>query len=300
MNHCLHSHEKIVDFSQAFLIAIIANLAFTGAEAVTAIFAHSSSLLADAGHNLGDVLGLALALSANWLARRKPKENYTYGYKRTTILSAFFNALILIFTSALIAFHAVDRWIHPHAVTELYVIIAALVGIAINGGTALLFMKGGNDLNVKGAFLHLAYDALISFGVVLGGVLMYFTHWWWVDSVLGLMIVVTILWGSWGLFRKSLEMLLDAVPPNVDMKKVSAFLLAWPGVKDVHDLHVWSLSTQEVALTAHLYLPGKNLMGEDYMKINCELKKQFNITHVTIQVEQELLGDDKGNIICGC
>lgn len=271
---------------KAFAIAMFINLGFTLVEAVFALLSHSSSLLADAGHNLGDVLGLGLAWGAHWLQTRKPIEQYSYGYKRTTILAAFLNAVILIATAVMIAIHAVESLIHPEAIAEKVVFIVALVGIFMNGGTALLFRHDGGDLNIKGAFLHLAYDALISLGVVIAAVIIFYTHWVWLDPIVGLLVVVTILWGTWGLFKKSMALILDAVPHNIKIQEVKNYLASWGGVNEIHDLHIWSLSTTETALTAHLVMPERYLKDQEYWEINAALEKRFGIGHVTLQVER--------------
>ena len=288
MNHC-HTHSldpHLRKMGKAFAIAVVINLAFTVAEALFALLSHSSSLLADAGHNLGDVLGLGLAWGAHWLQAKKPVERFSYGYKRTSILAAFLNAVILIATSIMIAVHAVDGLLYPSPVTEKIVVIVALVGVFMNGGTALLFRHDHGDLNVKGAFLHLAYDALISLGVVVSAVAAYYTGWLWLDPVVGLLIVLTIFWGSWGLFRKSMDLILDAVPHAIDIQEVKNYLASWSGVEEVHDLHVWGLSTTETALTAHLCVPSRHLKDQEYWDMNAALSKRFGISHVTLQVER--------------
>jgi cobalt-zinc-cadmium efflux system protein len=282
-----HSHDAPAQFNFAFAIAILFNFSFTLIETFYAIWANSMGLLADAGHNFGDVLGLLFAWGANLLLTRGSSQRYSYGFKRTTILAALANALILVATSAIIILESVRKLIHMELVNEITVITVALIGIAINGGTALLFMKGHDDLNVKAAFLHLAYDALISFGVVVSGVVIYFTGWHRLDPLMGLVIVSIILYGTWDLLKNSTRLILDAVPARVDHAKVALYLGAIPGVTEVHDLHIWGLSTKEVALTAHLIIPeGAILTDSDYLKINSELKQKFHINHVTLQVER--------------
>lgn len=288
MNHC-HTHSldpHMRKMGKAFALAVFINLAFTLIEAVFALMSHSSSLLADAGHNLGDVLGLGLAWGAHWLQMRKPVERFSYGYKRTSILAAFLNAVILIGTSVMIAVHAVEGLIHPSPIAEKIVIVVALVGIFMNGGTAMLFRHDKGDLNVKGAFLHLIYDALISLGVVVAAVVAFYTHWLWLDPIIGLLIVLAMLWGTWGLFRKSMDLILDAVPHAIDIVEVKQCLASWSGVKEVHDLHVWSLSTTEIALTAHLLVPSRYLTDQEYWDINQVLADRFGIHHITLQVER--------------
>lgn len=288
MNHC-HTHtnnsssEKI---GRAFLIAVLVNLLFTIIEATFALYAHSSSLLADAGHNLGDVLGLLFAWGANYLQRQQPSNRFSYGYKRTSVMAAFFNAVVLISTAVIIAISAVSHLLHPHAVTEMIVILTAFIGIFLNAGTALLFRHGQHDINVKGAFLHLLFDALISLGVVLTAIAIYFTGWYWMDPLISLVIVTTIIGGTWFLFKRSLNLMLDGVPHNLDIEKITKYLSNWPNVKEVHDLHVWGLSTTEIALTSHLVVPSYQMSDEELLSISKGLEEKFGIGHVTIQIER--------------
>ena len=298
--HTHHQHNTPT-FNSAFAIAVILNLGFTLIEALYAVTANSMSLLADAGHNLGDVVGLALAWGASVLVTRGASAKYSYGFKRTTILAAIVNALILVGTSTVIAYESIYKLLNPVTVHELTVIIVAFLGILINGGTAMLFMRGqATDLNIKGAFLHLAYDALISFGVVLTGFAILYTQWHWLDPAVGLIIVVAILAGTWGLLRDSVNLILDAVPHTVEEKAVRRYLCQLPDVAGVHDLHIWGLSTNEIALTAHLIMPDKPLGDEEYQKINYELKEKFNINHVTLQIEKGTSEDPCGraNVCC--
>lgn len=198
-------------------------------------------------------------------------------------------------TSAIITYESISKLIYPEQVHELTVIIVALIGILINGGTALLFMRGRkSDLNIKGAFLHLAFDALISFGVVITGIVILFSNWHWLDPVVGLVIVVAILMGTWGLLRDSVNLILDAVPHGIEQKAVRTYLCKLANVVAVHDLHIWGLSTNEIALTAHLVIPDGTLSDEEYLQINQELKEKFNINHVTLQVEKGTTEDPCG------
>lgn len=290
-----HHHEAPETFNLAFGLAIGLNFAFTLIEAIYAIAAHSMSLLADAGHNLGDVLGLLFAWGASYLVTKGVTKKFSYGYKRTTILAALANSLILVAASAIIAYESIYKLLYPVPVSELTVIIVALIGIFINGGTALLFMRGRNDdLNIKGAFLHLAYDAVISLGVVLTGVIILFTHYLWLDPVVGILIVVMILWGTWGLLRDSIHLILDAVPQNIDIEEVQEYLKTVAGVTAVHDLHIWGLSTKDIALTCHLVIPERSFTENDFREINHELGHRFKISHSTIQIEK-----GNGEIDCG-
>lgn len=282
-----HAHSLPQSFNLAFGLAIGLNLVFTIIQAIYAFFANSMSLLSDAAHNFGDVFGLVLAWGASWLLTLPARKRYSYGFKRTTILAALTNALILVASSAIITLESIYKLAHLSPVNGYIIIIIAAIGIFINGGTALLFMKGAHDdLNIKGAFLHLLSDALISFGVVVGGILIIFTGWNWIDPIVGLLIVLIILWGTWGLLRDSVRLILDAIPHHIDEQGVEQFLKNISGVQAVHDLHIWGLSTKEIALTAHLVMPDRILSDEDYKKINITLKQEYRIDHVTLQVER--------------
>ena len=286
-HHHGHHHGDFKQNHHAFLIATSLNFGFVIIEAIYALIAHSMSLLADAGHNLGDVFGLIFAWGASYLLTRPATERYSYGYKKTTILAALANAFLLILATGIIAYESILRLLHPVPVTESIIMIAATVGIAVNGGTALLFIKHSkDDLNIKSAFVHLASDALLSLGVVLTGALVLWTHKLWLDPAAGLLIVITILAGTWGLIKDSVNMLLDAVPSKIYQKDVKTYLSKLSGVTAVHDLHIWALSTKEIALTAHLVMPEKILDDHDYHDINDYLKDHFHIDHVTIQVER--------------
>ncbi|MCD6055297.1 MAG: czcD [Gammaproteobacteria bacterium] len=286
-----HSHQhdgyRYSQINLSFAIAVFANFAFTLIEGIYAVFAHSMGLLADAGHNLGDVMGLLLAWGASWLMTRPSRERYSYGYRRSSILASLINACLLIGTSAIIAYESIIKLIHPVDLQEFTIIIVAGIGIIVNGGTALLFSKQDkHDLNIKSAFLHLMADALLSVGVLVSGIVIYYTGWVRLDPILGIALVIAILLGTWGLLKQSVGLLLDAVPAHIDFQKVSAFLSALPQVKAVHDLHIWGLSTREVALTAHLVMPDKGLSDADFYTLNEKLLKDFNIHHVTLQIEK--------------
>lgn len=285
-HHHGHSHVIPDQFNKAFLIAIAANFSLTVVQAVYAYIAHSTSLLADAGHNLGDVTSLILAWLASLMLKKRASSTYSYGFKKMTIWASLINALILVFACGLILEEAITHLIHPEHVVSIYVMGVALLGILVNGGTALLFSKGQDDLNIKSAFLHLAYDALISLGVFLAGLIIYFTNWYWIDPIFGLMIGAIIMWGSIKLLKQSVGLAMDAVPYNVNLEDVQHYLKGLPGVTEVHDLHIWSLSTRENALTAHLIMPTQPCTDEMRKRINHDLKEKFTIHHATIQVEQ--------------
>jgi cobalt-zinc-cadmium efflux system protein len=247
---------------------------------------HSLSLLADAGHNLSDVLGLFMAWGAVILAKRAPAGRHTYGLRKGTILASLTNAVVLLVAVGAIAWEAVRRFADPQPIQTGPVMIVAAIGIVINTATALMFMKGSkDDLNIRGAFLHMAADAAISAGVVVAAAAMWFTGWLWLDPVVSLGIVVVIVLGTWGLLRDSLDLALDAAPRGIDPKAVGAWLAGRPGVTEVHDLHIWAMSTTETAMTAHLVRP-QNPDNDQFLHEICgEMAKRFKIGHVTIQVE---------------
>ena len=285
-----HDHPTFENLSFSFVMAVTANLGFTILEAVYAVLTNSASLLADAGHNLSDVLGLLLAWGAAYLATQSTNHLYSYGFRRTTILAALINALVLILAAGFIGVEALDKLINPTAMSEIAVMVVAGIGIAVNAGTALLFRKGSkNDLNIKGAYLHLTYDALISIGVVISAAFIFFTGWLWVDGLAGLIIVGVIVWGTWGLLRDSTNLMLDAVPRHIDREEVLNYLQSLDGVVQVHDLHIWALSTNETSMTAHLVMPERPLWGSDsgYSDIDATMKQRFDIHHVTLQVEKD-------------
>lgn len=303
-HHHHHDHSHTSDhhhaLNKAFIIAILLNFVYTACQAGYAISANSMSLLADAAHNLGDVLGLVLAWMANWLLSIPARKRYSYGFKRTTIIAALANAFILVATSALILYQSVEKLWHLSAINSDIVIWVGLLGIIINAGSSMLFLRDSHtDLNVRGAFLHLISDAVISFGVVLGAICIRYTNYYWIDPVLGILIVLVILWGTWGLLRDSLNLILDAVPRYIDHSGVMHYLQSLPGVASVHDLHIWGLSTREVALTAHLIIPDRAFTDEDYHALNHTLKETFRVNHATIQVEKGTIDDPCGrSVVC--
>ncbi|WP_247657944.1 cation diffusion facilitator family transporter [Aquabacter sp. L1I39] len=284
-SHSGHSHAAPSSL-RAFAIGASVNLAFVVVEAVFGVLSGSLSLLADAGHNLSDVLGLVLAWAAAWLSRRPPTDRRTFGFGRSSILAALANALILIAGTGGIIWEAVTRFADPAPIQTGVVMVVALIGIIVNFGTALLFMADRKkDLNVRGAFVHLVADAAISLGVVVAAGVIGLTGWLWLDPLVSIGISVAIIAGTWGLFRDSFDLALDAVPANVDGPAVAAYLKSRPGVAEVHDLHIWALSTTEVALTAHLVRPGAALDDAFLMETCAELKARFDIGHAALQVE---------------
>lgn len=284
-----HSHGP-ANYDRAFAIGITLNLGFVIIEALYGFIANSMALLADAGHNLSDVLGLVIAWGASVLAKRAPTERYTYGLRSTSILAALLNAVFLLVATGGIAWEAIQRFAEPASVAGLTVIIVAAIGIVINGATAWLFASGRKgDINIKGAYLHMAADAGVSAGVVVAGVVILLTGWGWVDPAVSLVIAAIIVWGTWGLFRESIAMTLAAVPSAIDTAKVKTYLAGLPGVAQVHDLHIWSMSTTETALTAHLVMPS-GAPGDAFLNEVAEaLAQRFAIIHPTIQIER---GDD--------
>ncbi len=282
-----HSHAP-ADFGRAFLIGIVLNTAFVIVEAVYGWLSGSMALIADAGHNLSDVLALILAWGASVAAKRPPTERFTYGYKSSTILAALANAGLLLVAIGAIAFETFHRMSDPQPVEGTTVIIVASIGIVINTGTALLFMRGRkDDLNVRGAFLHMAADALVSLGVVLAGIAILFTGAYWIDPLVSLVIVAVIAWGTWGLLKDSVAMSLLGVPRGVSEAGVRSYLIGLDGVEEIHELHIWPMSTTETALTAHLVMPGGH-PGDNFLStIAEELAAHHRIDHSTIQIERD-------------
>ncbi len=284
--HHHHHHHGPAGHDRAFAVGVALNVAYVAVEASFGFTAHSLALLADAGHNLGDVLGLLLAWAATWAGRRRPSGRWTYGFGRSTILVSLVNAVLLLLAVGAIAWEAVLRFSAPQPVAGFTVMAVAAVGIVVNAGTAAMFMAGSKtDLNLRSAFLHMAADAAVSLGVVVAALLMVRTGWSWLDPAVSLAIVVAIAAGTWDLLREALDLALDAVPPHIDLAAVEAFLAAAPGVAAVHDLHVWPLSTSSVALTAHLVKPGAAVDDESLHGLAAELHTRFGIDHATIQVE---------------
>jgi cobalt-zinc-cadmium efflux system protein len=284
--HAHHAHgHGARNYGRAFAIGITLNLAYLGGEAVAGILSGSLALLADAGHNISDVLGLSLSWGAAVLSRRQPSSRFTYGLRRSSILAALANATILLVVTGGIAWEAISRIAHPMPVASGIVIVVAAVGIFVNGGTALLFASDGGDLNVKSAFLHLAADALVTAGVVVAGIAIWLTGWTRLDPLVSLVVSAVIVYGTWGLLKSALGLALDAVPEGVDATAVRAHLLALPGVTGLHDLHIWGMSTTETALTCHLIMPGGHPGDAVLGGVAEQLHRSFGIQHATIQIE---------------
>jgi cobalt-zinc-cadmium efflux system protein len=274
------------NYGRAFAIGIALNLLYVGGEAVAGVVSGSLALLADAGHNLGDVLGLSLSWGAAVLSRRQPSGRFTYGLRSSSILAALANAIILLVVTGGIAGEAVWRITHPVPVASGIVILVAAAGIVVNGATALLFASGRlHDLNIKSAFLHMAADTLVTAGVVAAGVVIWLTSWYWLDPAVSLIVSAVIVLGTWGLVRNAINLALDAVPEGVDAAAVRAHLLAMPGVTALHDLHIWGMSTTETALTCHLVLPGGHPGDAALNGVAQQLHHMFGIQHTTIQIE---------------
>ena len=283
------AHPSPGDHNAAFAVGVALNVGFVAVEVVFGLLGDSLALLADAGHNLSDVLGLLLAWGAAYLATRPTSDRRTYGWRRSSILAALANALLLMVAIGAIAWEAIRRFAEPGPVAGWTVIWVALVGTAINGVTAWLFFAGRKgDLNIRGAFLHMAADAGVSLGVVVAGVMILLTGWWWIDPAVSLLIVLVIFVGIWGLLRDSFNLAMDAVPPEINTAAVRRYLTDLPGVAAVHDLHIWPMSTTETALTAHLVKPDP--AGDDALlgRLRGELHERHGIDHVTVQWERDL------------
>ena len=289
-SHGHHHHDhtpKLDHLNTAFIVGIILNSAFVVLEVVAGLWSHSLSLLTDAGHNLSDVAGLALALLAFKLTKVSSNSEYTYGYKRSTIIVSFFNALVLFIAVGFIGYEAVMRFIHPEVIAGGTMAWVAFAGIGINAVTAWLFVKDKDkDLNVKGAYLHMAVDAIVSFGVVVSGLIIYFTHLYWIDSVVSLIVAIVILRGTWSLLSDSLRLEMDGVPKEMDLDKIKQELMKCKGVVDVHHIHVWALSTTENALTAHLVIDQNAVSSFDSIKHDLRHRlEHLSISHSTFEPE---------------
>ena len=283
-DHAAHSHAP-TNFGWAFAIGASLNAGFVIAELIFGYAANSLALISDAVHNLSDVIALLLAWAAAWLAQKRPTQRYTYGYRRASILAALFNAGLLLVAVGGIIVEAINRLQEPAAVSSWTVMVVAAFGIANNGSTALLFMRGRDgDLNIRGAYLHMAADAGVSLGVVVAALVIMLTGWLWVDPVISLVIAAAVLASGWGLARDSVNLALDGVPRGIELARVKDYLGALEGVSEVHDLHIWAMSTNETALTAHLVRPDGT--DDAFLHRVCEeLSHRFNIHHATLQIE---------------
>jgi cobalt-zinc-cadmium efflux system protein len=282
-----HSHAHgMANFGMAFAVATALNLALVAVQVVYGLSAHSVALLADAGHNFGDAIGLILAWGAHALMRVGVSERFTYGFRSASILSAFANAILLLVATGAIVLEAVQRLAEPAPVAGKTVMVVAAAGVVINGLSAWLLMAGRKgDLNIHGAFMHLVADAGVSVGVVAAGAVIVFTGWYWVDPAVSLVVAAVIVWGTWNLLRESFQLSMDAVPSGIALGAVRAHLQSQPGVAEVHDLHVWAMSTTENALTAHLIMRGGH-PGDAFLSQLCrDLDRRFKIHHTTIQIE---------------
>lgn len=284
-----HDHAP-VDFSRAFAIGIGLNIIFVAIEVFYGWRVNSLALLADAGHNFSDVIGLVLAWGGALAVKLRPTARHTYGWKRGTILAAFANALLLLVAMGSLAWEALARFNTPEPMHGVTIMAVAGVGIVINTITALLFMRGSKtDLNIRGAFLHMAADALVSLGVVVAGALALWFGWDWLDPAVSLLIAAIILLGTWSLFRQSLHLLFDGVPREIDLPAVRDYLQSLPGVDHVHDLHVWAMSTSQIAMTAHLVMPQGSPGDVFLQEVSDALHTRFAIVHPTIQIEHAFI-----------
>src|SRR4051794_15363913 len=285
-HHHHHDHAPGASATPAFAIGVGLNAAFVLIEAVCGFFSSSLALLADAGHNLSDVLGLLLAWGAVYLSRRQPTLRHTYGLRRSSIIAALINGVLLYIAVGAIAWEAIGRLLHPDAVKPLAMIVVAGIGVVINTLTAVLFMAGRErDLNVRAAFLHMAADAAVSLGVVIGGVAIGLTGWLWLDPALSLLFAAVIAYSTWDVLWHAVELALDSVPRGINPDEVRAYFACLPGVTAIHDLHIWGMSTTETALTVHLVRPGATIDDDWLHEIAHELHERFGIVHPTIQIE---------------
>jgi len=295
MAHHHHDHGPTA-INRAFGIGVALNLTFVALEAGFGFWANSLALLADAGHNLSDVIGLLLAWGASYLSAREPSQRRTYGLRRSSILAALVNAVLLLIAVGAIVWEALQRFGTPESVSGWTVVGVAAAGVVVNTATAMLFMSGHkDDLNIRGAYLHMAADAAVSAGVVIAGFVIRATGWTWVDPLTSIVIAVVIAVATWGLFRESLDLALDAVPAGIDPAEVEAYLASIPGIASVHHLHVWGMSTSEIALTVHLTKPDGQLDDALLERISKELHERFKISHATIQLEQGI--DSPGKLV---
>jgi cobalt-zinc-cadmium efflux system protein len=286
-----HAHHRAAPGDRRYIIAIVMNLGFVAMEATAGFIANSTALLSDATHNLSDVLGLALAGGAAWLAKQQAGQQRTYGFAKATVLAALANALVLVGACGGILWEALKRFVTPETVEPAYIMVVAAAGVVVNGATAMLFLAGRKqDVNVRGAYLHMLADAGVSAAVIVAGAAIWLTSWQWIDPAISVAVVLLILWGTWGLLKESLDLALDAAPAHIDVAAVRQFLADQPGVVAVHDLHVWAMGATRPALTAHLVRPEG---GDDQFLAGVAdaISHRFGISHVTIQVEREQRDD---------
>lgn len=283
-----HHHHEINNYNRSFTIGIILNIIFVIIEVSYGFLADSLALIADAGHNLSDVLSLMLAWGAYYLSKKHPSKKRTYGLRKVTIMASLVSAVLLLVALGGIAWESIERLLSPQSVNGLIIIVVAAIGVGINTATALLFVKGQkHDLNIRAAYLHMAADAAISLGVVIAGVAIIVTGWLWLDPIISLFIVVVILLSTWELLRDSINLSIDAVPQGIDVSEVKEYLLNLTNISDLHDLHIWALSTTENALTVHLVTTDALIYNHLTQEIQEHLCHHFNIAHATIQIEKE-------------
>jgi cobalt-zinc-cadmium efflux system protein len=282
-----HGHAPVRrDFGRMFALATLLNVGLVAIQVVFGVLSHSTALLADAGHNFGDAFGLLLAWGAHGLSRQRPTEQFTYGFRSSSILASLLNAVILLVATGAIAWEAIQRLFEPQPVAGGTVMVVAALAIVLNGLAAWLLVAGKGDLNVRGAFLHMIADAGVSFGVVVAGGAILLTGWNWIDPAVSLVISGVIVWGTWGLLQESVTMTLQAVPAGIEPAKVKAYLEELPGVAGIHDLHIWPMSTTETALTCHLVMPVAGDTDAFIASLCEELHARFRIEHATLQIER--------------
>jgi len=289
-HHGAHGHHHVpTDFGRVFAIGIALNLLFVVIETLIGWRASSLALLADAAHNLSDVAGLILAWSAIVVAKRTPTRRFTYGWQRGSIIASFINAVILLFAMGSLAWEAILRLQQPEPFDAMPVMVVAAIGVGVNGFTAWLFIKGSReDLNIRGAFLHMLSDALVSVGVIVAAALYVWLGWVWIDPLVSLVIALVIGWGTWSLFKQSLQLMFDGVPAHIDMDEITQVLTGIAGVNTVHDVHVWAMGTSKVALTAHLVLRDNTSSQDEVLRLALEaMDTKFGIKHATLQIESQ-------------
>lgn len=287
-----HSHNHSAStFTRAFVIGVTLNFAFVIIEATYGVLVDSVALIADAGHNLSDVVSLLLAWGAGILATKAATEKRTYGFRKATVLASLTSAVLLLAALGAIGWESAQRFVNPQPVAGATIIVVAGIGVVVNTVTALLFMRGQkHDLNIRGAFLHMAVDAGVSLGVVIAGIVILYTGWLWIDPAISLLIVAIVLIGTWALLRDSFNYAIDVAPENIDMAGIREYLLGFEHVTGIHDLHVWPLSTTETALTVHIVVEGPTLHNNFLSTLQQRLHDDFSIEHSTIQFESSTDG----------